>query len=163
MKKTKKTLSLILALVLVLSLVPAGTVIAAAEMVLNILVEPTLVFRNAYPFNNGRAVVYLYNGRTAIVNTRGEIIVNLDYHFAGPGPDGLIYVGLASNWIEDPDFGDGGYWSSFKYGVIDMNGSIVIPVIYDNMGSFSEGLARVGMGESDQSGDLIDDCYRAYI
>ena len=149
MKKIKKTLSLILALVIVLSLVPVGTVVAVAERVLKILVEPTLVFQNVYFFYEDRAIVYKSDGKPAIVNTRGGIVVNLDqFDYAYGFIDGFATVGMGSGWIEGDYYG---YWSSMKYGIIDTSGKVIVPTIYDEINFFSEGLARVGIGTNWQT------------
>ena len=85
-----------------------------------------------------------------IVDRNGEIVVPLIYDNIGFGwdvSDGLISVGMLNeDWDADwnPDWGERyPYWTSYKYGFINLKGEVVIPIEYDYVTRFSEGFAAV--------------------
>ena len=75
--------------------------------------------------------------------------LGMEYNLLNNFHDGRAVCGK----LNPPDYD----FDSFKYGYIDKSGNEVIPRIYDDADDFSEGLAKVGVGEKDsRTYGLID-------
>jgi len=130
MKKRKKVIALILALVLTVSIAPTGLIASAANVMLNVLVSPTLVFNDVYNFSNGLARVNRgtwENPNQAFVGETGNVVIDVPFDYARSFSDGLAAV---SN-------------SGGKHGFINTSGAVVIQPQFDWTRDFSEGLAAV--------------------
>ncbi|MCL1807952.1 MAG: WG repeat-containing protein [Oscillospiraceae bacterium] len=137
MKKQLKTVSLLLAIVFLLSALP-GTVIAAAGGLVNILVQPTLVFERVYAFSDGLAMVVTKDQKVGYVDKTGKYVIQPIYDAGGEYfTEGLVQV-ATGNW-ED----------GYKYGYIDKTGKVVIPLKYAQAEAFDDGLALVAEGNWD--------------
>jgi len=120
----------------------------------------------AMPFSEGMAVVSL-NGKWGFIDKNGKEVVPLEYDKAWPFTEGMAQVRINNEYgfIDKDgeeivpigkydfvrDFSENmalvilGDWTTGKYGFIDGDGNEVVPPIYDIAGSFSEGLAMVGV------------------
>jgi len=100
------------------------------------------IYKNASSFNNGYAIVKP-NKTFGIINTQGEMILN-------------------------PLFDDIKYWwnkklisvkTNGKWGYIDRDGNIKIPPVYNDAGSFRNGIAAVKIDEQwgfiDEEGKIV--------
>ena len=80
------------------------------------------------------------NGKWGLLNIEtNEIIIDCKYDVIGSFYEGLAVVGLVE-------------FAGTKYGFIDKTGKVVIPIIYNDISHFREGLARVQIGEDDKFG-----------
>jgi hypothetical protein len=85
-------------------------------------------FDEAHDFKGGRAAVR--NGRTwSLIDPLGNVLVSDIVGFRSSDRDGRSVVGRAA---------DDGKW---LYGIIDRSGAIIIPLEYESLDRFSEGLA----------------------
>lgn len=136
MKESKKFLSLALALVLVLALMPTAAL--AAEYTVTEVVPCKYHF--AYSFSEGLATVAVMVDQNygtckwGFINKTGKEIIPCKYDSANSFSEGLARVSLNG-----------------KYGFIDKTGKEVISLKYDSAGSFSEGLARVGISTGEKT------------
>lgn len=115
-----------------------------------------LQYDEAHPFSEGLAVVrkgekYGYIDRT------GKVVIPLQYHWCEPFSDGMAAVGMDDynyKYIDrtgkevtsqEYSFFDGlaAVEKNEKWGYIDRDGKVVIPLQYDYVYDFSEGLAVV--------------------
>ncbi len=87
-----------------------------------------LIYDKVIDFNDGIALVLLENNEICIDKTGKEIIHFKNYKFISQ-----FYNGLAA--VE--------YQKSYGYGLIDKYGKEIIPIKYDEVNHFSEGLAAV--------------------
>jgi len=94
----------------------------------NVVIPPQ--YRYARSFENGMAVVEHLNGEFSIIDKEGNIISHLDYAFVGGIGEGLLSFQEA--------FGE-------KYGYIDLEGKIIIPVQFDIAEEFRDKRAVVGI------------------
>jgi len=97
----------------------------------------------ARSFVNGFAAVRCEQGKWGFIDKTGYEIVPPAHTWVGDFAHGLATVGTATverfwlgTWI------DGGG----RFGVVDMQGNIVVPIEFDEIRSFSEGLAWARMG-----------------
>lgn len=102
------------------------------------------IYRWAYPFSNGIAIVENEIGEKGIINHQGKLIVPFGKYGGFENPsEGLIKVG-----------------KNGKFGFIDMNGQEILPCIYDFVQPYSEGLAVVKntngkYGYVNQNGEVV--------
>ena len=104
---------------------------------------------------------YWLDYKYGVANSTGELVVPFIYDYVGEYGynDGLLQVQIGENWITDIYNGhDYGYYDSYKYGVIDTSGEIVVPIIYDYMFEFQDGIAAVAIGNdwSDYKWGFVD-------
>ncbi len=85
------------------------------------------------PFNEGLAMVGKIGGKSQIIDKKGNVVATLDtlYWTSSKFIEGLMVVVTTDNW---------------KYGVIDTEGSVIVPLEYEKINDFSEGFARVSKG-----------------
>ncbi len=134
----KKAISLALALVLCLGLLPAAAGAAAAEWV---EVVPVGKYQKIHPFYEGAAAVQDAAGKWGFINTSGKEFVSCRYKAVEQFSGGRAAV----------------QGSNGKWGFVDTNGKEIIPCQYGSASarSFSEGLALV----TDQNGWRFLDPY----
>jgi hypothetical protein len=85
-------------------------------------------------------------GRCGFINKQGKVVITRRYRSVGPFREGLGAVSLTdpSHFIRDVVNIRGGLRNlgSGGWGFIDTDGKVVIPLQYEKVGWFSEGLAR---------------------
>jgi hypothetical protein len=99
----------------------------------NMVLKPQ--FKRAFSFSNGLAAVHTENNKYEIIDKTGKVIGRSYYAFK----DGVIENGLL-RVVSYPVVNN---YSVVKNGFVDIKGNIVIPLIYGQSGSFSNGLALV--------------------
>lgn len=129
------------------------------------------IFMAAEPFVDGYARVEFAGKRAAIIDKSGEIVGGLLFDYIQPGylshydpysSNKQHYIHYISNIESSKNAGNWGVQAAFKnnralvkiagkYGYIDKNGELVIPAIYDQAWSFSEGVAVVQIEEGDRT------------
>jgi hypothetical protein len=109
--------------------------------------------------NSGKAQL-AYDQKVGFINTKGDIVIEPKYDYAGEFHEGLAYVYIGNEyWYvntrgeraipivfeEAVDFQDGfaRVKDNGKFGIIDKQGSYIIQPIYDEIGEFRDGIARV--------------------
>jgi hypothetical protein len=91
----------------------------------------SLTFKSLGEFHDGVAVIENQNGDPGLINTRGQMVVPFEKYFKIiPDRNGYIRVD--------------GLGEGVKWGCIDPTGKILIPLKYDMLGWYSEGLALFG-------------------
>lgn len=161
MKKSKKIISFMLIIILMIPVMSAIPTIQATNSVnVKFLVEPSLEFDYVSGFDGGLAEV-VKNGKIGYIDKTGEIIIPLEYDMPGIGGEHLRHEnenrGWIRNWNEDLTWvyveKDG------KHGFIDKTGKIVVPLEYDFVNGFSDGLAWVKKddkyGYIDKTGKIV--------
>lgn len=98
-------------------------------------------YSRAENFSDGLALVYEGNRAHFIDKTGARVSIKMEYpcYVFGTG----FHNGLFAVYRERDDLEEPGYYC----GYVDKAGKEVIPCIYDDIEDFSEGLARVGIGE----------------
>ena len=133
----KRALTLALALVMCLTLLPMGSMAVTIEEVVN----PKLEYNVLGLFYDGLALVKK-GSKWGFIDKTGEVVIPLEYGDVGSFSEGLAAAEK-----------DG------KYGFIDKTGKVVIPLEYDNVGGFSEGLAAAEKGKKygfiDKTGKVV--------
>lgn len=106
-------------------------------------------------FTDGLAWVEKVDGGEAFIDKTGKEVISLDdYDETKEFSEGLALVArdIDNNYST-------GYYGIDKYGFIDKNGKLIIPLIYDSASSFSEGLALVKKdgkyGYIDKKGEVV--------
>ena len=129
----------------------------AAVSLWNILVSPTLVYDNVYPFSDGMARVgkgSYPDTKYGYVDAKGSLVLPMEYCDADMFVNGQAVVGT-------------GTLGSAKYGVIDKSGKTVIDFKYDFIGWFSNDLLMVRLdgkrGIVDKSGKVTVPIIYDYI
>jgi len=147
--KTKKIISAMLIFVFILTFVPFISTAAAGteDIVVKVLVEPSVKHRRVENFSEGLAAVQSFAGSYGYMDKTGETVINSQYWVAENFKDGLATVSL----MNDPDC---------KQFVINKKGETVIPSgKYDSISSFSEGLAIIAKdkkyGVIDKTGKIV--------
>ncbi len=130
MKNFKRTLTTLLAAILVFSLLPCTALISAAEAAYSILLQPE------FEINGINGTVKSIAGNIAIVRCYNYNNYSTVYHLAQyNGEQFEIIPDIQYHWIYD--FTDSGYAvvsdENYRYGVIDKNGNVIIPCQYDNI------------------------------
>lgn len=90
------------------------------------------VFISYGTFANETVQLYHEDGKYGYVNADGEVVVEATYLFAAPFND----LGLA---LVTQDVAQNGW--PYENGYIDTTGTVVVPLLYQQLGDFSEGLA----------------------
>lgn len=90
------------------------------------IIEAT--YEKVFNFNQGKAVVKLYDSNYEIINKRGETIQKLDYNYVLPSSGGNEYL-----VVDDEN----------RYGYLDRNGDIIVKPQFAIGSSFEDGYARV--------------------
>jgi len=125
----------------------------------------------ALSFSGGYATV-LIDWEPYHINNKGEVIGAGRYY-----PDDAVipteydsvypfYEGMAIVHNRDiVDYGDYIRYENEKYGFINTNGELIVPVIYDSVESFSNGFAVVGIGKRwvDRKYGYIDQTGRVVV
>ena len=128
-KNGKKLLSLVLALVMVLGMLPSAA-LAAGVTVTEVV---PCKYDEIRPFSDGLAKVSIkvgnYSYKSGFIDKTGKEVVPCQYDSCGDFSEGLALVGIKV----------GDY--SYEYGFIDKTGRKVIPCQYGACGDFSGGLA----------------------
>jgi hypothetical protein len=106
------------------------------------------IWKNAYSFRNGLAMVQNENGLWGFINKTGREIVPCKWVDAREFSENLALVKKKDNR---------------KYGFVDRKGEIVIPCRWDDAGSFHEGMAFVRndkgeYGYINNKGDIVIAC-----
>jgi hypothetical protein len=84
-------------------------------------------------FHNGRAIVKK-DGKYGVINMNNEFVIKPEY-------DGIEFLRNTSNSFYAV------YINTPRYGVIDDNGKILVPVKYENLGNWQEGLSVFRSGK----------------
>ena len=89
----------------------------------------------AYPFYCERAIVF-QGDKAGVINEKDELVIPFYFH------KNTIYYRFSENmvFVENQGFFDN---RIFHWGMIDSLGNIVVPVSYDQIGFFSEGICPV--------------------
>lgn len=103
----------------------------------------SLTFKSLGEFRDGVAVIENQQGAPGLLSTRGQMVVPFGkYHEIIQDKNGFIRVKTEGKW-----------------GCIDPTGKILIPLKYDKLGWFSEGLALFGemnkFGYIDTAGNIV--------
>ncbi len=105
------------------------------------VVIPYFLAYSANPFKNGIAAIEKYKRQTYFIDKQGNVVIpQRDYRCYGLTPEGLYIVRSEE---------------SSRYGLMDKNGTMVVPMKYYRMENSSEGLFAVGefvRGSSDKYG-----------
>lgn len=145
-----------------------------------LVIEPK--YDMAYPFKNGKALVSLSN-KWMYINMRGEVLQNLNYQSVNNVGKKLLafyennlagFMTLSGEIIYTPQFSEYSYSSDSdvgklgliklqknknRYGLMDLEGKIIAPPIYQEINPFSDGLARVKYSEAfgciDSNGKVV--------
>lgn len=91
------------------------------------------------PFNDGLAMVSVAGDSQGFINTKGDVVIPLDYQKAGIFANGLAPVKLDDQW-----------------GYVDSTGKTVIEFIYDTAKSFDDNARARVYDESSDQWSLID-------
>jgi len=146
--KAKKLISLALALILTLALVPSAIIAnadetAKTEYEVKFIVEPTLEFDTVNAFNQGVAVVSK-GGKFGVIDKTGKEIVKIEYdEIRNFTDDGIASIRKGDKW-----------------GYADNTGKIIVPPTYedhedwgvnrnDMARDFKDGVARVKYYDGD--------------
>lgn len=142
----------------------------------NVVIQP--IYDHVFSFESGFAVVTIGRGdeaRKGVLNSAGKIVVDFDRYdllncvreeFCTASKideeaEGIWLIDLSKKrkrliqadvlWGVQDGLAAFGVGSPFreKWGFVDADGDVVIPPIYDRVGSFSEGLAFVAFGDID--------------
>jgi hypothetical protein len=143
----------VIAVLLVIALIPA-LVSFAQDYTINTILEHSLAVTGDYPngvfpiFNSMLVLVRsgdgndnvsgIYDGRTGKLITPGHFNFRIGHHeetWFRQGAD------LAVIWSRDDE--------GLKFGFLDKSGRIAVPLIYDEVMDFKEGLALVRLGENE--------------
>jgi len=117
-------------------------------------------YRDIMPyFSEGLAAIWdgdAYSGQYGYIDKDGNVAIPFAYDYAAPFSEGLAYVSTGGTFVIDDaiefdDASEGG-----KFGFIDRNGEVVVPLVYDcdYLGGswaifeqyFLDGIARVSEG-----------------
>ena len=110
------------------------------------------IYDYIYPFGDGLAKVFL-NGKYGVIDSSGKVVIPLDYDQIAVFSKDVILLGSGSNWkcinsqgqlLSGVDTGSYAVKALFngnrllvcrdgKYGVVDFQGNIIIPIIYDSI------------------------------
>ena len=145
-----------------------------------LVIEPK--YDMAYPFKNGKALVSLSN-KWMYINMRGEVLQKLNYQNVEKVGSKLLafkendlygFMTTGGELIHNPQFSY--YYQSTddeynnlglikiqknknRYGLMDLEGKIIAPPIYQEINPFSDGLARVKYNEAfgciDSNGKVV--------
>ena len=141
-----------------------------------------------YDFKNGMIEVE-YNGKSGMVNKKGEYIIPPKYHRVGTFSEGLIALESNGKWgfVNSQgetvipfkyevagNFNDGlapvaydKHYLNGKYGYINKKGEVVIPFIYDYARDFEDGLAIIEKADKygviNKNGEEVIPCTYSYI
>src|SRR5574344_135538 len=117
--------------------------------------------RNINQFFEGFAIVRSSSGRYGFIDTTGKVVISTKYLNAYDFSNGIAAVQTRGGWMYinrdgkslsqqkfdevDRSFSCKRSWVKIdgKYGYIDINCAVVIPVVYDEAGPFSEDVAAV--------------------
>lgn len=98
------------------------------------------LYEKVYPFSEGYGVIY-DKKRCAMVDVEGKIIVPFIFDIIYPIKNGFAEV---VNWCYfDPKSKGDVEFIGGRHGVIDTNGRVVVPLDYDDIGHFCDGIAVV--------------------
>lgn len=118
------------------------------------LVVP-IAYEYLYDFSEGMACFQVESpdspdgSKYGFVNTSGEVVVPAIWDFADSPYQGMDFSnGLAHVAISDKRFADITTLQR-KHGYIDKRGNVVIPLIYDSAGIFSNGIVHADIGVAD--------------
>ena len=110
------------------------------------------IYDYIYPFADGLAKVLL-NGKYGVIDSSGKVVIPIDYDQIAVFSKDVILLGSGSNWecinsqgqlLSGVDTGSYAVKALFngnrllvcrdgKYGVVDFQGNIIIPIIYDSI------------------------------
>ena len=136
-----------------LGLVKSGALWGAIDYEKKFVIRPQ--FDAARPFREGLACVVI-GGKYGFVDKQGTYIINPEYDAAGDFYEGIARVAvLERTRTVKRSEGSDTEVKVFKWGFVDREGERVIPLRYDSVGDFHEGLARVTVGmKHDEQGEL---------
>jgi len=123
-----------------------------------------------YGFSEGLAPVKNSDGKIGFIDKTGKLVIDFLYSDTGGFSYGIApvcvhpdcdnacwgYINKNSEWVFEPQFwsalpinyGMAGVQINGKYGFIDCNGELAIPLIFTAIGRFSDGLCFVSMSEN---------------
>jgi hypothetical protein len=88
-----------------------------------------------------------YNGKYGYIDKKGKISITPRFDYAGGFSNGLAVVGIGSWHTDDKEEYTGDSFFLGKYGYINKKGEMVITPIFEEAYGFSEGMAKVGVGD----------------
>ena len=95
------------------------------------------IYGDACPFSDGAALVYKEGDGFFYIDKYGEKIVDCPIEFpVAADAAGVSYYDFKDGLLEGCGIGG-------KVGIMNKNGEFIVPVKYDAVGSFSDGLAKV--------------------
>ncbi|WP_026476125.1 WG repeat-containing protein [Alkaliphilus transvaalensis] len=135
------------------------------------------IWDGSLPFYQGLAAVWL-DGKWGYINHDNEIVVPIEFDYYGMEfGDGLIILKddeyhfynlktheltkyeMHFDFVNEPQEGLAPVLLDGKWGFINPEGDVIVPIIYDSVGVFSEGRAGVKVGNYwgyvDQQGNVI--------
>jgi hypothetical protein len=93
----------------------------------------------------------IYAAKWGFVNTRGEVVIPIQYDSVRNFSDGLAAV-ATGHWTRNThDIGPPNAFEDAQWGFIDTRGEIAIPLIYDEVRDFRGGFAEVGIVRDNQT------------
>jgi hypothetical protein len=127
----------------------------------NEIIKP--VYDYAFDYSEGVAAVMM-EGKYGFIDATGKLIINPQYQTVRPFSDGMAAVKIENKWgfidatgklVLRPVFDDATLFVEQrcpvllkrKWGFIDKSGRLVIPAEFDAVGTFSNGLAEVNIGQ----------------
>ena len=147
-KTVKKIISLALAVILLLALVPMTLTVSAEEITIREIATGLEYYDIVImSLNDGLAVVFTEDWQFGVIDKTGNIVIPVGMYAL---QSSLFREGLAVVWNEDR-----------QDGIIDITGNIVVPFgTYDTISSLSEGLAVVWnedrqVGVVDTTGNIV--------
>lgn len=142
--KTKKIITVAIIFALIFTILPFISAAASTEdVVIKVLVEPSLDFDYVRNFSEGLAAV-CKDDKWGYINKAGKIVIPFEYEWVDNFKDGIAIVRTAKLL-------KGSY--SYSCGVIDRVGKYIIPLEYDYLLRLYEGLFEAS--KSDKIG-IID-------
>lgn len=111
----------------------------------NFVIEPK--FESMISFSEGRATVVI-NGSFQVIDERGQILTKQPYNFISMYQEGRALVS-----DQDKD-------GNFRYGYLDSQGNVIIPIQYETASDFKDGMAIVKISDENfalinKNGDIL--------
>lgn len=144
----KKLLAVLLAVCLVAGVWPL-TAMAAVQEIAAVNGGEWVIYSGDFPENNSnyqgdsQAVIIKENGKYGVYFMDGTRLAEPTYNYAQGFSDNMSVVSM-EGYLEGAEFGEEyARWTDGKYGYVDQNGLLTIPMQYEFACPFSEGRAFV--------------------
>ena len=120
-----------------------------------------LQFGSALAFSDGLAAV-MVGGRWGFINPDGEMVIAPQFEYVGAFSEGFAPVGMNAeiSVAHETDSSLGEEFEStrrvLRWGFIDREGNVVVPMEFDGVQNFSSGVATVHMLDIDSRGSITN-------